>query len=144
MCMKISFNTINFGEHSEPYRYKYNGSTIDVYFDAGGYLMRTREADQSGSFSERIDFDTQNNITEYHRFDYANSNKSEYTEYYKNKYQEYIRKMHTEKRGDFIHRIEEFICKSHPSKNYTCEYVRDASGKLLKAMMNGVPYFIAK
>lgn len=142
--MKILFNTVNFGEHSEPYRYNYNGSTVDVYFDAGGSLMQTYESDQFGKFSERIEFDSLNNITGYHRYDYANKNKSEYTEYCKDKYQDYIRKMYTEIRGNFIHAIEEFTSKTNPSCSYIRESIRDESGKLLKAIMNGIPYFIAK
>ena len=134
----------NFGEHSEPYRYKYKGNTIDVYLDAGGSLMRTCESDQAGTFSERMDFDEQNNIIENHRYDYAKADKSEYTEYFWNKGQEYTRKTHKEQKGDFIHNIEEYISKTCPKRNYVHETVRDASGNFVKAIMNGKAYYIAK
>ena len=144
--MKILFNSkiLNFGEHSEPYRYKYGGNTIDVYLDAGGHLMQTHETDQFGKYSEKIEFDEQNNIIEYHRYDYANKDKSEYTEYYKGRNIEYTRKAYIKKIKGLIHHIEEYTSKTNPSANYINEYIRDASGKLLKAIHNGNAYFIAK
>ena len=56
---------------------------------------------------------------------------------HKNEYQEYKRIIKNEKRGSFVHHIEEFISKTSPKNNYVNEFIRDFTGKLVKIINNG-------
>ena len=119
----------------------YNGITFLSNQNRVSYLsgennlsMRRIETDRFGRDIDAKQFDSYGKLVS-HQHKYYHGD--DLIEKYRDSNQEYTRKIYYKVKNGFKHRIEEFISKTSPDKNYVHESVRDASDKLVKFIQNG-------
>ena len=130
--MRIEFNAINFLGTIKSYNFGEN--RITQYFDDDNYLTKIIEVDKFERDVDTKEFDRERNVTFHLHKDYTDSG---YVETFKDKCQEYTRRVYTVVKGSMTHRIEEYVSKSSPQKNYVSEFIRDSSNKLVRIITNG-------
>lgn len=130
--MKIFFNSIQFKQGCTIVQKGEN--KVFEYFDENERLIKTYEQDKFERDIDTKTFDKEGNITSHLHKDYTENG---FIETFKNKYQEYTRIFTLEKKGEYIHRIEKFMSKTSPDKNYITEFIKDTSNNLLRIITNG-------
>ena len=130
--MKINFSFFSFGNkniHSIDGNYN-----VKETFDDNHNLIRLTRYDEKGRDIDTFEYNDKKEITAHQHKKYTSYG---LIETYKNEHQEYRRIIKNEKRGSFVHHIEEFISKTSPKNNYVNEFIRDLTGKLVKIINNG-------
>ena len=130
--MKVLFNSIMFKSHSKTFNKGEN--KITEYYDDNNVLTKTLEVDKFERFVDAKEYSKTGEITSHMHKKYEDE---KVTEIYKDRFQEYTRITRFVKKGEFTHRIEEYISKTSPENNYVHEFIRDCADKLVKMICNG-------
>ena len=130
--MKILFNNTAFQQECRIIK---NGeNTVYQYFDDKKILLKTLEIDKFERDVDTIEYELNGEIKSHLHKDYTQHG---LIETFKDHFQEYKRTIETVQKGDYTHRIETYISKTSPNKNYVNEFVKDTAGKLLRIINNG-------
>ena len=131
--MKVLFNTISFKSWSKTF---YNGENkITEYYDDNNLLIKTLETDKFSRDVDTKEFGKDGEITFHLHKKYEGNNKI--IETCKDRFREYTRTTSFIKKGDYTHRIEEYVSKLSPDSNYIHEFIRDKADRLVKIISNG-------
>ena len=137
--MKVQFNSIMFKSKTKTFN---NGDNkITEYYNDNNVLTKTLETDKFERFVDAKEYSETGDIISHMHKIYENEKE---TEIYKDNFQEYTRIIRYVKKGEFTHRIEEYISKTSPESNYVHEFIRDCTNKLVKMICNGTVIDLAK
>lgn len=128
----MSISVISFGQRINTY--KKGENRVEEIFNDDDLLSRTVEYDRFGRDIDAKTFDAKGNVTEHMMKTYSQDG---CIETFKSNFQEYTRKTCTKIENSLKHRIEEYVSKTSPDKNYVHDFIYDLKGKLIKIVTNG-------
>ena len=130
--MKVNFSPVSFGNRDIRY-YDTNHNILET-FDDRQNLIRRIKYDKLCRDVDSVEFNEKKEVIGHLHKEYTPDG---CIETYKSKTQEYVREIKTFVKDSFTHHIEKFASKTSPQNNYINEFVRDATGKLVKVINNG-------
>lgn len=131
--MKVQFNPISFKSWTKTF---YNGENkITEYYDDNNLLIKTLETDKFSRDVDTKEFNEKGDVVFHLHKKYEKDGKI--IETCKDRFQEYTRTVSFDKKGEFTHRIEEYVSKLTPENNYVHEFIKDSTNKLVKIICNG-------